>query len=397
MKYKCNICLSDDVLPILSLPSFPLNSQYFPNKNLNSTKYLKDFYLYYCSNCFHIFGKSEFKLTELYNNEYHYRPSSPNIHSRVNFISSQLEKLKNISFNRVIDVGCYNGQLLKKVKSFLNADYFIGIDPSLPLELLEGNNEIIFIKDFIQNIDLPYYNAKKPDLILSDQCFEHIDDLNLVLGKLYENVSFDSKFYICVPSIEAMMDKLNFQFIIHEHLNYFSISSLNKLFHKHNLFIQDYYIDYESTSNFLISTFIKSRKEFKNIDDHIYPFNYKDIFLKRYQLFKNNLEINSELIERLRLNYKIFGFGASDLTSNLSYFMNTDFNYLVNIIDDTPWKNNQYLLGINPQISNITDFINDDFKQAFCLVTAPQASRHLMGRINTLGFKSILIPTGTLV
>lgn len=97
------------------------------------------------------------------------------------------------------------------------------------------------------------------------------------------------------------------------------------------------------------------------------------------------------------MNYKIYGFGASDLTSNLSYFMNTDFNYLVNIIDATPWKNNQYLLGINPQIFNTSYFLNNDFKQSFCLVTAPQASRHLLNRVNSLSFKSVLLPTGTLI
>jgi hypothetical protein len=397
MTYKCNICLSNNVSSLLSLPSFPLNSQYFPNKNLNSTKYFKDFDLYYCLNCYHIFGKSEFKLTELYNNEYNYRPSSQNIHSRVNFISSQLEKLKNISFNRVIDIGCYNGQLLKKVKSFLTADYFIGIDPSLPVELLGENNEFIFIKDFIQNVDLPYYNEKKPDLILSDQCFEHIDDLNLVLSKLYDNVSFDSKFYICVPSIEAMIDKLNFQFLIHEHLNYFSAKSLNKLFFNHSLFIESYSIDYESTSNFLLSIFRKNRVELNCNEIIDSPIITNDFFLTKFNNFKNNLEINGDLINRIKNKYEIFGFGASDLTSNLAYFMNTDFKYLNNILDDTNWKDNSFLVGIDSKIVNPNDFNIEYFKKCFCLITAPQASRHLLNRVNKLSFKSVLLPTGTLI
>jgi SAM-dependent methyltransferase len=390
MKKKCNVCLSNDVKSILNLPKYPLNSLYLPKNDLNIDKYYKNFELFSCNDCGHIFGISSFQLSELYNDDYNYRPTSPNIQWRVEFLISKLTVYKGIKFNRIIDIGCYNGQLLKRAKDILSADYFIGVDPSMPNDVLSEKSDIIFIKDFIQNVDLPHYNQNKPDLILSDQVFEHIDDLNEVVNKLYEVVSPNSKFCICVPSLEAMLDKLNFQFIIHEHLNYFSANSIKKLFCNHGLYMENCYIDYQSTSNFMLSFFEKGNEtEQKNTNQIIST----DAFLDHFNMFKQNLESNLKSIKKLSLLENVYGFGASDLTSNLAYFMNTEFNFLCNILDDTQWKNNNFMIGINAEIKNPENSKVELYKNSYCLITAPQASRHLINRINTLGFKCICIPT----
>jgi SAM-dependent methyltransferase len=380
----------------MNLPNYPLNSQYLSQPSLGNGRYNKDFDLMGCNNCGHIFGESSFHTSELYHDEYCYRPSSPNINWRVHFLIGQLEEtVKHIQFNRVIDIGCNNGQLLRKAKEVLNAEHFIGVDPAIPLDVFNENEDIIFIKDFVQNIKLPYFKNEKPDLIISDQCFEHIQDLNLVISDLYKQVGSGSKFFICVPSLEAMIDKLNFQFVIHEHLNYFSLRSLYNLFKKHSLNLERYVIDYLSTSNFILTVFSKGNEIL--ISENELPLVTLELVKNRISQFKNNISYNTEFLKKIYLNNRIYGFGASDLTSNLAYFMNTDLEFLSGIIDDTSWKNNMYMPGIKTQISNSIELSEIEYKNSYCLITAPQASRHLMVRINELGFKGVIIPTAVII
>jgi len=395
MKSKCNICLSDNVTQILNLPNYPLNSQYNQSPILSGDKYFRKFELLSCIDCGHIFGESGFQLDELYHDDYSYRPSSPNIQWRVNFLLSQLKSVSHIDFNRVIDIGCFNGQLLKKAKEFLKSDYFIGVDPSMSIEMVNDNKEIIFIKDFIQNVNLPFFSSFKPDLIISDQCFEHIDDLNLIVSNLNDQVSDNSKFFICVPSLEAMSDKLNFQFIIHEHLNYFTVSSLFRIFKKYSINMERYYIDYESASNFNLAVFTKNNE--CNIEESQLPIVSINTLIDRINLFKQNIDINNDFIQKIGYNNKLFGFGASDLTSNLAYFMKSNLNFLETIIDDTIWKNDLYIPGVEAQIVNFDKCQKNELKNSFCLITAPQATRYIIARLNELGVKGIIIPTNSIL
>ena len=174
----CRICNNNSLESILSLPNFPLNTIYL-DKFVIEDKFRKNMELYCCSHCNHFQAYSEVKIEDLYHDDYQYHSTSPNVQDRVNFINNQLLKFKNIKFNRIIDVGCNDTSLLKKLKTTLSANYFIGIDPSIPNNIIENNsNNFILFKDYIGNINLPWFDSKLPDLIVSDQTFEHIPDLN---------------------------------------------------------------------------------------------------------------------------------------------------------------------------------------------------------------------------
>lgn len=387
----CKICNNTSLELTLSLPNFPLNTIYLDKFTIED-KFEKNMDLYYCSNCSHFQSYSEVEIEDLYHDNYQYYPSSPNIQDRVNFINNQLLKLKDIKFNRIIDVGCNDTSLLKKLKTTLSANYFIGIDPSIPSSIIINNpDNFILHKDYIENIEIPYYDSNLPDLIVSDQTFEHIPDLNKSLNHLNNQVNIGSYFAINVPSFEALVEKLNFNFIIHEHLHYFTINTLTYLFEKHKLTLEEYFIEYKVTSNYLFGLFNKKQIfEKSNLKSSIYT---KQYFKMYFDSFKNMLKETNILLSQISKNEKIYGFGASDITSQLAYFMETDFNYLSNILDDTSHKQNKYYPKLKPQIISPSN----DYSDATCLITSPQASRYLINRLKELKFKRIINPNGIIL
>jgi hypothetical protein len=387
----CKICDNNSLELVLALPNFPLNTIYL-NEFTMGNKFKKNLDLYCCPNCGHFQSISEVKIEELYNDDYQYHPTSPNVQNRVEFINEQLLKFKNIKFNRIIDVGCNDTSLLKKLKTTLSANHFIGIDPSISSEIMNENpNDFILFKDYIENIEIPYFDSNLPDLVVSDQTFEHIPNISLSLNHLNNQVSVGSYFAINVPSFEALIEKLNFNFIIHEHLHYFTINTLTYLFEKHKLTLENYFIEYKVTSNYLFGIFSKKPIfEKSNLKPNIYTKHYFNTYFK---LFKNMLKETNNILSQISKTEKIYGFGASDITAPLAYFMETDFNYLTNILDDTSYKQNKYYPNLFPQIINS----KGDFNDSICLITSPQASRYLINRLKELNFKKIINPNGIIL
>lgn len=389
---KCNVCLNTEIQDVLVLNDYPLNSLYLTEADFkNSDKFKpKDFSLYICKICGHFQATSGVKLSELYNDEYNYNTQNSGVQGRIGFFLSQLNGVIDIKFNRVIDIGCYDLSLLKEVKKSIKANYYIGIDPSIPGPLLENNDGIICYKDYVDNVDIPFFDEKLPDLIISDQTFEHIPSINSTLGNVSRKVAKNSIFAICVPSMEVLIQKLNFHNLIHEHVNYFSIFTLSKLFELNNVTLKNYTLNYTSTCGFLFGLFIKNGGQASDVKLNKNTIN-KEYFLKQYNSFKSLLVQTNELIEELK-GEEIFGFGASDITANLAYFMKTDFSFLKNILDDTDYKQNRYIPFLKPKIIRQNSI--DNLNTSNCLITSPQAGRYIYSRINSLNFKRIINPIG---
>lgn len=389
---NCNVCASLNLNQVIALPNYPLNSIYLTKSELiNTEKYKpRDFSLYICEKCGLFQALSSVELDEFYNDDYNYQTQNSGVQGRVSFFLSQLNTLESIKFNRVIDIGCYDLSLLKAVKEKIQANHFIGVDPSMPNYCLENQDGILCFKDYVDNVELPYFSSELPDLIISDQTFEHIPTINSTLGNVVQKVSEDSVFAICVPSLEVLIEKLNFHNLIHEHLNYFSIHTLNRLFTLNDLTLKRYTLNYVSTCGFLFGIFIKNRNRSNEVflDENTID---KNLFLKYYDLFKSSIERTNEIIKDLETE-RIYGFGASDITANLAYFMNSDFSFLNNILDDTDYKQNRFIPFLKPEIKSpveITDLNNSN-----CLITSPQAARYIYNRLNNFGFKKIINPIG---
>src|ERR1700733_3248241 len=169
MSGSCNVCGGRDLHPMLSLPKYPLNSIYLPAYD-SGEKYRADLHLYDCPRCLHIQAISELSIEHFYNEDYSYTVNNSGAQGRQDFfVGRVLRHAAGRRFNRVIELGCFDLSLLKKLKAAgVVADHWIGIDP-VPLHNAGDTAGILFINGYFQDVDIPFLNEDLPDLIVSDQ------------------------------------------------------------------------------------------------------------------------------------------------------------------------------------------------------------------------------------
>jgi hypothetical protein len=384
----CNVCAARDLRLMLSLPQYPLNSLYLQSYD-SGEKYGAALRLYDCPHCLHIQAISELSIQHFYNEDYSYTVNNSGAQGRQDFfVSRVLRHAAGKRFNRVIELGCFDLSLLKKLKANgVVADHWIGIDP-VPLRNAGEVGDILFINGYFQDVEIPYLNEDLPDLIVSDQVFEHIPSTREVLHSFAKSAAPNSSFIVCVPSIELLIDNFSFHNIIHEHLNYFSAATLCALFAACNYELRHSELNNELTVGLLLQIYTTGRSPVGGVNSVGSP-SLAAQFHRNYAIFRSNLASVGDFIRHGAAG-RIYGFGASDITGNLAYFLESDFSELCNIIDDTPYKQNRFIPRLRPLIVNSASIEN--WSTSTILITAPQANRPIIGKLLPLRPKKIISP-----
>lgn len=134
---------------------------------------------------------------------------------------------------RILDVGCGAGRLLRCLheKGFYN---ICGIDPSAnSINALKENE----INGYVLNVfdDIPKELRGSFDVVRFTAVLEHIYDLDLCIKQLEGYLNDNGILYIVVPAVESFKDVYRKipNYFNHEHINYFSVNSLDNLLGKH--------------------------------------------------------------------------------------------------------------------------------------------------------------------
>jgi SAM-dependent methyltransferase len=81
--------------------------------------------------------------------------------------------------------------------------------------------------------------GRRADVIHAHNVLAHVADLNGVVAGLRELLKDDGVAVIEVPYVKDMIDRCEFDTIYHEHLCYFSLTALERLFRRHDLMVVD--------------------------------------------------------------------------------------------------------------------------------------------------------------
>ena|SRR3989344_2315401 len=339
---KCRFCNSEDITSILNLGYLPLAGGFL--KDLKEVKNEKFFplELYSCSNC-SIVSVFDIVPKEILFNNYFY--SSSTIPSLVKHFEDYSKVLKKIlpEQSKILEIGCNDGVLLNPLSNI--GFTCIGVDPC---NLIPKDNKNIEIYNGFFNKDISdkiLSKFGKVNCVTSSNCFAHIEDMNNILVNVCNVLDDNGILVIEVHYLLKITEECQYDMVYHEHMTYYSLTSIIKLFERYNLI--PFNVDHLHIHSGSLRIFSKFNTNPTHLIDQsisrtldsemkINRIEYFFFFSNRVESVKNNFLSVIKTIRRE--NLKIYGYGASGRANTIMGYCgitNKDISYM---IDDSPLR-----------------------------------------------------------
>jgi len=233
---NCRSCGSKELIDILSLGDQYLSD--FVNGDEKPEKYPLDLVL--CQQCNLLQLKHSAPVSSLYTDNYGYRSGiNQTMRSHLAQLVNNACQLASPSPDDiVIDIGCNDGTLLKSYND--RALIKIGFDPVKKFaKYIEGTG-IKFINAYFnkQNYE-EYFGEKKAGIITAISMFYDLDDPNTFISDLKGILDKNGILIIQQNYLVGMLLQNAFDNIVHEHREYYSLLSLEKLLDRHGFDVFD--------------------------------------------------------------------------------------------------------------------------------------------------------------
>ena len=339
--YNCLCCGNPNLFVILDLGQQSLANSFHKPEEVLEEYELK---LMGCDSCWHSQLSIAVDPDTLFKNYIYVSGTSNTLKEYFDWFATNISNIGNLTnsrgSSRVLDIACNDGTLLDSFKKLGFITY--GVDPAENLHPISTGKGHEVTCDF-WTVDVAK-KLPKMDLIVAQNVFAHTCDIDEFL-KACEQVMHNGTTLIIETSQAEMFDKNEFDTIYHEHISYFSISSMKKVVEKSGLFLNSVWKPnvHGKSYSFSIS---KSRGSLNKLisEENLERHRYNREFYDNYR--NNVLTCLFELKNFVDKNQgkKIIGYGAAAKGMTVINAGDLKLEY---IVDDNPLKQGLLCPGSN--------------------------------------------------
>ncbi len=280
-------------------------------------------------------------------------------------IAESTQKQVNLQSGDVfVDIGCNDGTLFRFVDPRIIR---VGFDPTTNISQEAKKYASLVIRDYFNYpaYKKSKYGHKKAKVITSIAMFYDLEDPHAFVKDLYRMLDKDGLWVIQMSYLPLMLKQLAFDNTCHEHLEYYSLTSLRYLLDQHGFKIVDCQLNdvnggsfriyirkngadptrfatapYRDVAEFRVQTIINNEKVL-NLTS---PGTYKDFYRKISGLKKQTVDF----IKKERAKGKtIWGYGASTKGNTLLQWFGLDNSLIEGIAERSPKKFGHKTVGTN--------------------------------------------------
>lgn len=357
---QCVVCGNSQLEVAIELPNLPLTGIYSKEPMKDPVRGI-DQQLLICSECGHGQLAQQVAPSSLYSDGYSFRTSaSATARQGTGFFLSVLDEIASGKhFNCILDLGCNDLYLLKQLQG--RASVRVGIDPMwASKEDQRVDKDITVIGAAIEDVDLDSALEAPSDLVVCRHTLEHIHEPRAVLRQLFAATAEDALFLFEVPGFEALVHRLRFDQVFHQHLQYFTLTSFQRLLLEEvgGVYIahRENYHDWGA----LLVIFAKGNDSQGRGNEKALPAFDVPAIRERYTIFRQQLSTTNDVLKSLE-GTTVYGYGAAQMLPVLAYHLDNDLSLLTAVLDDDPAKDGLYYWNLplvirhTPSVTGLED------------------------------------------
>jgi SAM-dependent methyltransferase len=348
----CRSCGESDLVDILDLGDMPLADRLLDQTSLEEPEPRFPLNLVFCPHCSLVQITYTVAPEELFCRDYPYYSSfSPALlaHSKANALDLiASHHLDPKSF--VVEIASNDGYLLK---NFVERGIpVLGIDPAEgPAGIANADGVATWNRFF----DMPTAEAirqehGRADVIIANNVLAHVADTNGLVQAIASLLDADGVASIEVPYVRDLVDHCEFDTIYHEHLCYFSLTALTRLFGRHGLTVNHVrhldihggslrlHVGHRPESSAAVTGMLADERAI-GLDGSAYFAN----FAGRVRALKTEL---LQQLDHLRdQGYRVAAYGAAAKGATMLNYLGADTRLLDYVVDRNFHKHGKFMPG----------------------------------------------------
>jgi hypothetical protein len=389
-KNNCRVCGSDNLIPILSLgEQFVTNFLDDPNNKAMSAPL--DVVL--CNPAAEGCGLVQLKHTvardDMYKQYWYMSGVSKTMITALKDVAQTSERLANLNAEEiVVDIGSNDGTLLKQYET--EGITRIGFEPS-NLWNICNEKGIKTINDYFNKKSFKKEcGEKKAKVVTSIAMFYDLDDPNSFVSDVKEILSPEGLWVIQMNYLGTMLEQNTFDNISHEHLEYYSLGSLEKLLGRHNLKVKDVEINDVNGGSFRtyivpadseLEFFEGAEQRVENLREYEKDLGLEDKSI--YDKFKERTEkassdLRNFLTEEVSKGKKVYILGASTRGLVVLQHAGIDKKLITAAADKSQNKIGRYIVGTGIPIISLEQYREE--KPDYTLVLPYQFKKEILAQ-----------------
>lgn len=351
-EHQCRSCGSSNLQTILAFGETPLADRLLTAEQLKQPEYTAPLTLAFCPECSLVQILETVKPEILFGAEYPYFSSvSQSLldHSRKNAL--ELIEMRGLDENSlVVEPASNDGYLLRNFAE--KGIPVLGIDPAKgPADAANASGvptlNTFFSKELAESLRA---EGKQADVMIANNVLAHVAGLSGFVDGFATLLKDTGVAVMEMPYVVDLIQKVEFDTIYHQHLCYFSVTSLDKLFRQHGMYLNDIrqlpihggslrlYVEKRENVQDSVKALLRAEKE-SGADSMDYYCQFAD---QVREIKRSLIELLADLKAQ---GHSIAAYGAAAKACTMMSYCGIDNRYVDYIVDLNKFKQGRYFSG----------------------------------------------------